>query len=273
MKQLRQKTRPAAKAPRLRPPTRSELQDKLTEVTHELTEVTRHRAAISEVLRAIASSPHDLQPIFDTIVDSAIRLCQANGSSLRLQEEGGFRLVALKGDPDVLAQWSPPILAGPDSIMSQLAGRGSPVHVSDLAADQGNPAVIRALKSRGFRTALVVPMVKDTDVIGMINLGRTRMQPFTDKQIELIADLAAQAAIALEITRRERQYREVQNELAHANRVLTMGQLTASIAHELRQPLGAVLNDGKASLNWLTRHPPEVEEAKLCLEEAIKDVN
>jgi len=83
----------------------------------------------------------------------------------------------------------------------------------------------------------------------MINLGRTRMQPFTDKQIELIADFAAQAAIALEITRRERQYREVQNELAHANRVLTMGQLTASIAHELRQPLGAVLNDGKASLN------------------------
>ena len=81
----------------------------------------------------------------------------------------------------------------------------------------------------------------------MINLGRTRMQPFTDKQIELIAGFAAQAA--LEITRRERQYREVQNELAHANRVLTMGQLTASIAHELRQPLGAVLNDGKASLN------------------------
>jgi len=168
-----------------------------------LTEVARHRAAISEVLRAIASSPHDLQPIFDTIVDSAIRLCQANGSSLRLQEEG-VRLVALKGDPDVLDQWSPPILAGPDSIMSQLAGRGSPVHVSDLAADQGNPAVIRALKSRGFRTTLVVPMVKDPDVIGMINRGRTRMQPFTDKQIELIADFAAQAAIALEITRRER---------------------------------------------------------------------
>jgi C4-dicarboxylate-specific signal transduction histidine kinase len=116
-------------------------------------------------------------------------------------------------------------------------------------------------------------MVKDKDVIGMINLGRTRMQPFTDKHIELIKDFAAQAAIALEITRRERQYRKVQNELAHANRVLTMGQLTASIAHELRQPLGAALNDGKASLNWLTRHPPDVEEAKLCLEEVIKDVN
>jgi signal transduction histidine kinase len=244
------------------------LQDKLTEVTHELTEVTRHRTAISEVLRAIAGSPHDLQPIFDTIVDSARRLCQANGSSLRLQEEEGFRLVALKGDPE---------LAVSGSIVSQLARGGSPVHVPDLAAHeayyQADPEVIRALDFRGIRTVLVVPMVKDKDVIGMINLGRTRMQPFTDKQIELITDFAAQAAIVLEITRREQQYREVQNELAHANRVLTMGQLTASIAHELRQPLGAVLNDGKASLNWLTRHPPEVEEAKLCLEEVIKDVN
>src|SRR4051812_36840209 len=122
MKQLRQKTRPAAKAPRLSARARSELQEKLTEVTHELTEVTRHRAAISDVLRAIARSPHDLQPIFDTIVDSAIRLCRANASGLRLQEEEGFRLVALKGDPDVIDQWAPPILVGPGSFISQLAG-------------------------------------------------------------------------------------------------------------------------------------------------------
>jgi GAF domain-containing protein len=281
MKQPRQKTRRAAKAPRLRGPTRSELQDKLTEVTHELTEVARHRAAISEVLRAIASSPNDLQPIFDTIIDSARRFCQANGGSLRLQEEEGFRLVALKGDPDVLDPWSPPILAGPGSIqytLCQLARDGSPAQVPDLTAHeayyqqayyQRDPAV----SFPDIRTVLVVPMVKDKGVIGMIILVRTRMQPFTDKQIELITDFAAQAAIALEITRRERQLREVQTELAHANRVLTMGQLTASIAHELRQPLGAVLNDGKASLNWLTRHPPDVEEAKLCLEEVIKDVN
>ena len=116
-------------------------------------------------------------------------------------------------------------------------------------------------------------MLKDDEIVGIVTLGRKEVRPFTDRQISLFRDFAAQVTIALEITRRERQYREVQNELAHANRVLTMGQLTASIAHELRQPLGAVLNDGKASLNWLTRHPPEVEEAKLCLEEAIKDVN
>jgi C4-dicarboxylate-specific signal transduction histidine kinase len=125
----------------------------------------------------------------------------------------------------------------------------------------------------GFRTFLVVPLAKDEEVFGALTLVRRRVQPFSNKEVELTTDFAAQAAIALEITRRERQYREVQNGLAHANRVLTMGQLTASIAHELRQPLGAVLNDGKASLNWLTRHPPEVEEAKLSVEEVIKGAN
>src|SRR5260370_15564142 len=87
LKQPRQKTRSATKAPRLRAATRSELQD-------ELTEVTRQRAAISEVLRAIARSPHDLQPIFDTIVDSATRLCRADAVFLRLYEQTPLRLVS-----------------------------------------------------------------------------------------------------------------------------------------------------------------------------------
>src|SRR6202045_4735919 len=74
------------------------------ELQDELTEVTRHREAISEVLRAIASSPHDLQPIFDTILDSASRLCQAEAASLRLSEEGGLRRVAMRGDPLSVSQ-------------------------------------------------------------------------------------------------------------------------------------------------------------------------
>ena len=102
-------------------------------------------------------------------------------------------------------------------------------------------------------------MVKDEKVIGVLIVGRTRVQPFTDKQIELVTDFAAEAAIALQITRREREYRQVQNELAHANRVATMGQLTASIAHELKQPLSAAMMGGDAGLNWLTRQPPDIE--------------
>jgi GAF domain-containing protein len=92
-------------------------------------------------------------------------------------------------------------------------------------------------------------MLKDEEVIGTLAIGRVRARPFANKVIELITDFAAEAAIALEMTRRERQYRELQMELAHANRITTMGQLTASIVHEVtsrsqrqshtRWPLGA----------------------------------
>ena len=93
----------------------------------------------------------------------------------------------------------------------------------------------------GFRTGLAVPLLKDNKIVGIITLGRKQVQPFTDKQISLFRDFAAQATIALESTRRERQYREAQMALAHANRVATMGQLTASITHEVNQPITATV--------------------------------
>ena len=99
----------------------------------------------------------------------------------------------------------------------------------DLLDDFGITVV-----NASFRTILAVPLLKDDEIVGIIGLGRKQLQPFTDKQISLFGDFAAQATIALEITRRERQYREMQGELAHANRVATIGQLTASIAHEIK---------------------------------------
>jgi C4-dicarboxylate-specific signal transduction histidine kinase len=105
-------------------------------------------------------------------------------------------------------------------------------------------------------------MVKDENLIGVLIAGRTRVQPFTEMQIESITDFAAQAAIALEITRRERQYRELQIELAHVNRVLTMGQLTAAIAHELKQPIAAARNNANAALCFLDANPPDLAETR-----------
>jgi C4-dicarboxylate-specific signal transduction histidine kinase len=144
----------------------------------------------------------------------------------------------------------------------------------DLAAlevDYRDDSWIAAVNA-GFRTALVVPLLKDNEIIGTITLGRKQVQPFTDKQISLFRDFAAQATIALESTRREREYRQVQNELAHANRVATIGQLTTSIAHELKQPLTGAVTYGSASLNWLMRNPPEIDEAKRSVEQVIKNV-
>jgi C4-dicarboxylate-specific signal transduction histidine kinase len=136
------------------------------------------------------------------------------------------------------------------------------------------PAVADLVKLGRIRTMLIVPMLMSkATVIGAITVSKTRVQPFTEKEIEMVADFAAQATIALETTRRERQYREVQMHLAHANRVATIGQLSASIAHELKQPLSAVVTNGGATLRWLARNQPEIEEAKQAVECIIKDAN
>jgi signal transduction histidine kinase len=250
--------------------TASEPQDRVTELIEQQT-------AISEVLRAIASSPHDLQPIFDAILDSATRLCRADIGSLRLFEESGLRRVAVRGDPLLVSQaWSSfPVLAKKGSFPSRLATSSLPTHIPDLRAVEGDlrDDLWITLVNAGFRTGLFVPLLKDNEIVGIITLCRKQVQPFTDKQISLFRDFAAQATIALESTRRERQYREMQSELAHANRVATMGQLTASIAHEIKQPIAAARNNACAALNFLDKIPPDVAEVREALTCIVKDTD
>jgi C4-dicarboxylate-specific signal transduction histidine kinase len=251
--------------------TASELEDRVTELIEQQT-------AISEVLRAIASSPHDLQPIFDAILDSATRLCRADIGTLRLSEEGGLRRVALRADPLLVSQVSSssfPVLAEKGSFLSRLVTSRLPTHIPDLTALEGDLrddfwiAVVNA----GLRTGLVVPLLNDSEIVGLISLGRKQVQPFTDRQIALFTDFAAQATIALESTRRERQYREMQSELAHANRVATMGQLTASIAHEIKQPIATARNNARAALNFLNKSPPDVAEVREALTCIVNDAD
>jgi C4-dicarboxylate-specific signal transduction histidine kinase len=119
----------------------------------------------------------------------------------------------------------------------------------------------------------MVPLLKDNEIVGIITLGRKQMQPFTDKQISLFRDFAAQATIALESTRRERQYREMQSELAHANRVATMGQLTASITHEVNQPIASARNNARAAQNFLDMQPPDLSEVREALSCIVGDTD
>jgi C4-dicarboxylate-specific signal transduction histidine kinase len=274
MKQLRpnKKSIQGSKGHRSRVLARAELLQK------ELTEVVSHRTAISEVLRVIASSPHDWQPIFDTIIQSATRLCHGTYGNLRLAEAQGFRLVAEVSYPSSVAErWRQPTFNIPHGPLAYVAARKSPLHIPDLAVERDYlkiPAVADLVKLGRIRTMLIVPMLMSkATVIGAITVSKTRVQPFTEKEIEMVADFAAQASIALETTRRERQYREVQMHLAHANRVATIGQLSASIAHELKQPLSAVVTNGGATLRWLARNQPEIEEAKQAVKRIIKDAN
>src|SRR3984957_15433880 len=250
--------------------TASEPQDRVTELIEQQT-------AISEVLRAIASSPHDVQPIFDAILDSATRLCRADLGILRVSEESGIRLVAARGAPFLVSQAlsSFPVLAEKGSYLSRLATSRLPTHIPDLTALEGDlrddhwTVGVNA----GLRTRLIVRLLKDNEIVGTITLGRKQVQPFTDKQISLFRDFAAQAAIALESTRRERQYREMQSELAHANRVATMGQLTASIAHEIKQPIATARNNAAAALRFLEKSPPDVAEVREALTCIVNDAD
>jgi signal transduction histidine kinase len=250
--------------------TASELQDRVTELIEQQT-------AISEVLRAIANSPHDLQPIFDAILDSATCLCRADIGGLRLSEESGLRRVAMRGEPLLVSQAlsSFPVLVEKGGLLYRLASSKLPIHISDLSALEGDLRdyfLIRAVNA-GLRTGLIVPLFKDDELVGTITLGRKQQQPFTDRQISLFRDFAAQATIALESTRLERQYREAQMALAHANRVATVGQLTASITHEVNQPITAAVTYALAARRFLSADPPNFREVDDALSLIIKEGN
>ena len=250
--------------------TASEPQDRVTELVEQQT-------AISEVLRAIANSPHGLQPIFDAILDSATRLCRADVGSLLLSEESGLRRVAVRGDPLLVSRvWSSfPVLAEKGSFLSRLATSRLPTHIPDLTALEGDRRddYWITLVNVGLRTGLFVPLLKDNEIVGLIKLCRKQLQPFTDKQISLFRDFAAQATIALESTRRERQYREMQSELARANRVATIGQLTASIVHEIKQPIAATRTNAAAALRFLDKSLPDIAEAREALTCIVSDAD
>ena len=160
------------------------------------------------------------------------------------------------------------------SFYDRLIASKSPFHIPDVTEHElyraGEP-LAAALMKRDQRTLLIVPMLRNDELIGSLAFSRQRLEPFTQKEIELVTDFAAQATIALEIVRRERQYRQLQMELAHANRVATFGQLTASIVHELKQPIAATRTHGSAGLRWLDKTPPNLAEVGQALARIMKD--
>jgi signal transduction histidine kinase len=243
----------------------------------QVTELLDRQSAISEVLRTIASSPNDLQPVFDTIVANGARLCRSERATLRMVDKEGLLLVGVKLPPERGAGYSPPPLrVDHNSNVGRLAGRKSTVHIPNVGEHEffraGDPATLSWFKG-GLRTLILVPMVDDDETIGLISFGRSRIEPFTEEEIDLITDFAAQAAIALGIIRRERDLRELQMELAHANRIATMGQLSSSIAHEVTQPIAAARNNARAALLFLDRQPPDLGEAREALDCVVADAD
>ena len=175
---------------------------------NELRESLERQTATADVLRIISSSPGDLQPVFSAMLESAARLCDASFGNIFRWEDDALRLVATYNTPAafVEARSHLPLRREQNNPIGEMLAAKTVLHVHDLAADERyinrrDPNIIAAVEQGGIRTFLAVPMLKDNELIGALIVYRQEVRPFSDKQIELVKNFAAQAVIAIENTR------------------------------------------------------------------------
>ena len=191
------------------------LLNELRQRTSDLTEALEQQTAASDVLRIISSSPGDLQPVFDILLANATRLCEASYGAMWLRDGDRLRKVALHGVlPEAYVEQTRARSVSLDTNlpMARAIRSRKPVQIDDLrelpAYIAGDPLPVASAEIAGIRTVVAVPMFRDNEPVGAIIIYRREVRPFSDKQIALVANFAAQAVIAIENARLLRELRE-----------------------------------------------------------------
>jgi two-component system, NtrC family, sensor kinase len=231
--------------------------DEVQERTEDLRESLQFQTATSEVLKVISRSPDTLQPVLDVIVETSRELCSSDASTIFLVRDGRFHVTALAGtEPSHLEYMraNPQPIDQPGSALARMAREKRTIHVPNVADDpelrQGTVGI------GGPRTLLVAPLIHDGNVLGGIVLRQSHLKPFTSRQIEAIEVFADQAVIAIsnvglfeQVQERTRELsqslddlRAAQDRLVQTEKLASLGQLTAGIAHEIKNPLNFVNN-------------------------------